>query len=237
MRLFKFLAITVFLFAQNLYAMDSEHTGSWYYSEQSGHGFSIEVGETGDGTPLALVYWYTYDSEGFPVFLIGTGYPDENGVEINFNAHYGMVYGVFNPDTVNRPEAGVGTFTFQDANNGTFSYVPSEWTITNYGHSATEMPISKLFGVSYPDEVIVEVPVYIEVPVYNAVVSQVSSDFDGFDDGNLFELTNGQIWQQTEFYYWYHYSYRPDIVIYEKYGLYYASVEGISNHVQVNRIQ
>jgi len=132
-------------------AIGSKHTGSWYYSEQSGHGFSIEVGESGDGTTLVVVYWYTYDSTGNPVFLIGSGNPDGNGVEIELTAQYGMIYGEFVPTTVQRPDAGVANFTFLDANNGTFKYIPSAWTITNFGHSNIEMPITKLFDVSHPD--------------------------------------------------------------------------------------
>lgn len=129
-----------------------EHTGSWYYPEQSGHGFSIEYGDDGNGTPLVVVYWYVYDKDGAPVFLTGFGYPDESGVNITFNAHYGMKFGEFYPSTHQEPDGGTARFTFVDANNGTFEYYPSDWTVTNFGHSSMLIPISKLFDVSHPDQ-------------------------------------------------------------------------------------
>ena len=223
--------LSTILIISNAYSMGPEHTGSWFYDAQSGHGFSIEYGDAGNGTPLVVVYWYTYDSEGFPVFLIGTGYPDENGVEVALNAHYGMVYGEFNPATVERPGAGTAIFTFQDANSGTFKYEPSDWTIEYFGHAATEMPITKLFGVS---------PEIIEVPVPvggDTVVSQINGAFDGWDGDTIIELMNGQIWKQFLFHWEYTYEYLPDVVIYKKGSFYYASVEGSDTHVGVERIQ
>jgi hypothetical protein len=147
MKRLSFIAIATVLIAFNVNAMGPEHTGSWWYSEQSGHGFSIEVGEE-NGAPVAVIYWYTYDSSGNPVFIIGAGTPDQFGVEMTLNAHYGMIYGEFDPTTVEKPDAGVAIFTFQDDKNGNFEYLPSAWTIQNFGHSRIEMPITKLFDAS-----------------------------------------------------------------------------------------
>lgn len=127
-----------------------EYTGSWYNSAEDGHGFSFEVGRKANGTYRAVVYWYVYNSVGEPIFLIGSGPAVEGSVTLTLKAPYGMQYGVFDPESVERPDAGTATFIFQDSNNGTFSYSPSEWAISNLGHSAHEMPITKLFKVSHP---------------------------------------------------------------------------------------
>ena len=82
------------------------HSGSWYNASQDGHGFSIEFGQQADGTPLAVVYWYTYDSLGNPIFMVGAGVPDGQRVEIPFTSPIGMIFGEFDPDTVERPAGG-----------------------------------------------------------------------------------------------------------------------------------
>lgn len=145
------LASIAMLFQSTAFAVGPEHTGSWYNSDQNGHGFSIEYGDAGNGTtPLMVVYWYVYDKDGSPVFLTGTGYPDANGVDITFYAHYGMKYGTFNPGDHQERDGGVARFTFQNEKNGTFEYFPSVWTKENFGHSQHQMPITKLFAVTHP---------------------------------------------------------------------------------------
>ena len=44
-------------------------SGNWYNVEQSGHGLQIEVLNNG----RAVVAWYTYDSDGTPLWLFGVG--------------------------------------------------------------------------------------------------------------------------------------------------------------------
>lgn len=41
----------------------------------------------------------------------------------------------------------------------------------------------------------------------------VESEFYGFNDGAIFALSNGEIWQQTHYQYHYHYAYRPEVKI------------------------
>lgn len=52
------------------------------------------------------------------------------------------------------------------------------------------------------------------VTVTNAVVSNVSGNFEGWDGNTTVELTNGQVWQQTDYYVYYWYYSQPRIVIY-----------------------
>lgn len=127
------------------------HSGSWYNAAQSGHGFSLEFGETRGGAPLAVAYWYIYDDDGEPLFLVGQGVPEGHRVEVEFESPTGMVFGEFDRDTVDRAAGGAGVFEFSGRSAGTFSYTPSEFTRTAWGHDAVEaLPITKLFGVPAP---------------------------------------------------------------------------------------
>jgi hypothetical protein len=126
-----------------------EYSGSWYNPDQSGHGFSMEFGEAAEGSPLAVIYWYTYDSLGNPMFQIGSGVLDGSTLQVQFESPYGMKYGEFDPDSVVRENGGTGTFIFSDAGNGTFSYTPSEFSTTNWGHITPidSLPLSKIFAI------------------------------------------------------------------------------------------
>ena len=124
-----------------------EYSGSWYNVDQAGHGFSMEFGLNG-ADAYAVVYWYVYDDRGHPIFLQGEGRPVNSRLEVDFISPWGMVFGDFDPLTVGRPDGGRGIFEFQDADHATFSYEPSEFTITNWGHTALDsVPLVKLFSV------------------------------------------------------------------------------------------
>ncbi len=128
------------------------HSGSWYWPEQDGHGFSMEFGELADGSPLAVIYWYTYDNLGNPIFMLGSGIPEGNRVELDLVSPVGMVYGEFDPDSVTREYGGSAVFEFSDRQNGTFTYTPSEFSSTNWGHTAIDaLPLVKLFGIPAPE--------------------------------------------------------------------------------------
>jgi len=125
------------------------HSGSWFNTDQSGHGFSIEFG-TLNGMPQAIVYWYTYDSEGNPIFMVGSGTPVDNRVEVTFVSPVGMEYGVFDPNSVVREDGGTAVLEFSDRNNATFSYTPSAFSASNWGHTTPieSLPLEKLFGLA-----------------------------------------------------------------------------------------
>lgn len=125
------------------------HSGSWYNEDQAGHGFSMEFGYFFDGTPYAVVYWYTYDNAGNPIFMLGQGFPEGQRLEVDFQSPVGMVYGVFDPESVVRENGGTAVFEFSDRDNGTFSYTPSTFSQSEWGHmdAIDSLPLIKLFGV------------------------------------------------------------------------------------------
>ena len=126
-----------------------EYSGSWYNPQQSGHGFSMEFDRRQDGTVQAVVYWYTYDDKGNPIFMLGTGTADGFELEIDFESPFGMNYGEFDPDSVERANGGTARFSFSDSDNATFSYTPSAFSTTNWGHvqAVSGLPLARLFAV------------------------------------------------------------------------------------------
>lgn len=129
-------------------AVGQEYSGSWYNSEQSGHGFSMEFGKAADGSPMAVVYWYTYDTLGNPIFFVGQGVQTENTLELEFVSPYGMDYGEFDPDSVVRESGGTARFDFSGPDHATFSYTPSEFSVSAWGHTPIDsLALQKLFAI------------------------------------------------------------------------------------------
>lgn len=61
----------------------------------------------------------------------------------------------------------------------------------------------------------------------------VKGAWKGWSGKTVVELTNGSVWQQTEYFYEYHYAYRPEVVI----NGYEMHVEGMSRTVRVRRLR
>jgi hypothetical protein len=68
------------------------------------------------------------------------------------------------------------------------------------------------------------------------IQSHIDGEFSGWEGDTLVKLVNGQVWQQTEYWYHYHYSYNPKVTITEQ-GGYNMSVEGIPQAVRVERLK
>ena len=128
------------------------HSGTFFNEGQDGHGFSIEFGES-SGQPIGVVYWYTYDSEGNNVYLIGVGTPVGNRLEVNFVSALGMEYGEFDPTTVTREDGGTGVFEFTSRNSAIFNYTPSSFSMNTFGHMSPveDLELRKLFPIPADD--------------------------------------------------------------------------------------
>ncbi len=75
-------------------------SGSWYEPARKGEGFSIYT--IGDADQTAIIYWYTYDQQGNPVFYSGQGPVAGSRVEINALMRYsggGFFQGAASPQT------------------------------------------------------------------------------------------------------------------------------------------
>lgn len=80
-------------------------------------------------------------------------------------------------------------------------------------------------------------PIVIIPETSNVIKSKIENDFNGFDNGKIYELTNGQYWKQVDYTYKYSYKYRPDVLIYKDGLYYYMNVEGIDKNPRVELIE
>jgi len=69
------------------------------------------------------------------------------------------------------------------------------------------------------------------------IESRIDGDFEGWEGETVIKLMNGQIWQQTEYYYHYHYAYMPSVLIYRSGGRYKMKVDGIDKAVGVTQLK
>lgn len=76
------------------------------------------------------------------------------------------------------------------------------------------------------------------LPITTKVVeSKIDGDFEGWDGDTIFKLSNGQIWQQTDSAYSYHYSFMPDVIIYPSGSVWKMKVEGADDTITVTRLK
>ncbi len=68
-----------------------------------------------------------------------------------------------------------------------------------------------------------------------AVEGAIVSDFTGFNQGMKFEFQNGQVWEQAEYKYSYHYAYRPQARVVDGTNGHELHVDGMSETVRVRR--
>jgi len=71
----------------------------------------------------------------------------------------------------------------------------------------------------------------------NVIETQIDGDFEGWDGETVFRLANGQIWQQAEYAYMYHYAYRPEVMIFPSSGGCKMKIEGVSDSILVKRLR
>lgn len=69
------------------------------------------------------------------------------------------------------------------------------------------------------------------------IETKVDGEFNGWEGETILKLMNGQIWQQTEYYYHYHYAFMPKVIIYKSNGSYKMKVEGVDKAIGVGRLR
>lgn len=74
-------------------------------------------------------------------------------------------------------------------------------------------------------------------PKPEIIETNIAGTFEGWRGETLFKLVNGEIWQQSEYYYEYHYAYSPKILIVSTGGGYKAKVEGMTKAIGVTRLR
>lgn len=70
-----------------------------------------------------------------------------------------------------------------------------------------------------------------------AIETTIDGDFEGWEGETIFKLSNGQIWQQSEYSYTYSYAYMPEVTIYAAGGGCKLKVEDENETILVKRIK
>lgn len=66
--------------------------------------------------------------------------------------------------------------------------------------------------------------------------SSIEGECEGFDGDRVFDLVNGQKWQQAVYRYKYRYRYRPSVRIWRDASGDYIEIEGMDELVRVRRV-
>ena len=121
----------IMLYLQELggtgFAINSGLSGNWWGgATRSGEGFLIDVALNDNGDTIIVVSFYTYDSMGNQVWLIGSGPVNGNTAVINLNIPSGAMWGsAFNPDDNTETPWGIGIFTFTSCGVGNIALAPN----------------------------------------------------------------------------------------------------------------
>jgi hypothetical protein len=137
-RIFGLLLLLV-AFNASAIEITSKLSGSWYNSSQAGHGLNVAILDR-DST---LFYWYTYHTDGTPMFLVTIGTNDGSRTSGTTYYNTGMKFGDFDPNDVSQTVWGTSAITFDDCNNATFEYSADD---PAYGSGS--MPMVRLASVS-----------------------------------------------------------------------------------------
>lgn len=72
----------------------------------------------------------------------------------------------------------------------------------------------------------------------SVIETSIDGTFEGWTGDTIFKLSNGQIWQQSEYAYTYLYAFMPKVLIYkDSYGAYKMKVDGVDRAIGVKRIK
>ena len=75
-------------------------------------------------------------------------------------------------------------------------------------------------------------------PVFPSLIeSQIDGDFEGWEGETIVKLMNGQIWQQSEYHYNYHYAFMPKVMVFKSDSGYKMKVEGTDRAVGVRQLK
>ena len=113
-------------------------SGSWFNLARDGEGIFVEIVKT-DGLPRISVAWFTYDLQGFQMYLTGVGdlTSDQTTVTISVQVTNGPKFGsAYNPIDLNRQDWGTITLNFNTCGSGVLSYAS---TVEGYGTGGIDL--------------------------------------------------------------------------------------------------
>ena len=109
------------------FAINPGLSGNWWGgTTRAGEGFLIDVALDIGSNAVLVVSFYTYDSLGNQVWLIGAGPSNGGMAEIDLFIPEGAMWGAaFNPDDRTETPWGTGTFSFTSCGAGHISLMPN----------------------------------------------------------------------------------------------------------------
>ncbi len=69
------------------------------------------------------------------------------------------------------------------------------------------------------------------------IESQIDGDFEGWEGETVVKLTNGQVWQQSEYHYHYHYAFMPKVIILKTATGHKMIVDGVPKAIGVTLLK
>lgn len=124
-------------------AIDPSYSGSWYRPSESGAGFNLEI----FSDERALLYWYTYNDDGDPIWLYSEGVID--GDAIDFDTYYSDGKTFSNPEAPRENRIwGKVLMEFTGCNTATISYDSTLSGIPNSPEGTREVPVERLVNIA-----------------------------------------------------------------------------------------
>ena len=99
----------------------ADFSGSWFDPDASGQGLVLEVLRGNKGNQ-GLVYWYTFDDEGNPLWALGVGRIFQNTVTVDMETAHGPDFENFDPQDLVLTYFATITLTFDSCDTGTLEW-------------------------------------------------------------------------------------------------------------------
>jgi hypothetical protein len=116
--------------------IDADASGNWYIPAQSGHGLQIEILDLSG----AVVAWYTFDDQGQPLWLFGTGEIRGDTLHAELRQYRGTRFPPdFDPAQIEGEVWGDVVFRRTGCNSAVLSYTPAEGI-----YQPAEFPLERL---------------------------------------------------------------------------------------------
>lgn len=133
--------VSMVAFAGNAAAIGitREFSASWFDPGHAGHGFSLEVVSGAQGKTL-VVYWFTFDTNGKPLWVAGAGPVAGDRATVRVAASEGGTFdNAFRPGSVTTRPWGTLEFSFTSCNDGNVRFTPDDASLPR-----GSMPIKRL---------------------------------------------------------------------------------------------
>lgn len=114
----------------NAFALTAGHSALWYNPNESGHGFNMYMLPD----ERVVAFWYVYDNQGNPIWLIGIGNHDGFKATLDVTISTGAMFPPnFDTNDVITESWGTLEIEFSSCNNGKFKWNPAAGSVFTAG--------------------------------------------------------------------------------------------------------